>query len=201
VKLARAGLAAAPLMAAVGYALPASRAPAGLVVAGGVLQVLAAVLVATEVRVLRRTCTQDPLTGLHNRRQLERRLAEALAARARRGGRVALVLLDVDGFKQVNDRRGHPAGDRMLTELAGTLAAVTRRSEVLARWGGDEFALLLPEGDEAEAAAAAARLQAAARGAGMQLSVGWAAVDGAEMPRTLFERADAHLYESKRGRR
>jgi len=151
-------------------------------------------------RAGRRLSVRDPLTGLYNRRHLEERLGEALAVRGRREGQPALVLLDVDGFKQVNDRSGHAAGDRVLGEIARTLAGVTRRSEVLGRWGGDEFALVLPEGELAEAAGVARRLQEAARAAGIRLSAGWAAADADEGPEALFARADAHLYRSKRAR-
>ncbi len=86
----------------------------------------------------------------------------------------------------------------MLAEIARSLAVVTRRSEVLARWGGDEFGVLLPESGAAEVAGAAPRLQAAAYPVGISLSAGWAAAEAEEGPEALFARADADLYRSKR---
>ncbi len=192
--------AAALRAAAAGYLLLVRWAPVGLAAAGGLLQLLAGLLIAREAAAWRYLAVRDPLTGLWSRRHLEERLRGALAARRRRPGQPALVLLDLDRFKQVNDRLGHAAGDRLLAEVARTLAAVTRRSEVLGRWGGDEFALVLPEGDGSEAAGAARRLQAAAGAAGVGLSAGLAAADGGEGPEALFARADADLYRSKRAR-
>jgi len=87
----------------------------------------------------------DTLTRLPNRRLLTDRLDQAIRTASRRGGRVALLLLDLDGFKQINDRHGHAAGDRVLEAIAGRLREAVREADTVARMGGDEFVVLLPE--------------------------------------------------------
>jgi diguanylate cyclase (GGDEF)-like protein len=106
----------------------------------------------------RRLATTDGLTGLATRRYLEARLAVDVARARRNGGSVGLVLLDVDNFKQVNDRYGHPAGDRVLIEMAVRLREV-QGDGVLARFGGEEFALLLANPGPGEMAQVAERLR------------------------------------------
>lgn len=121
-----------------------------------VVNVVAALLV-TEVQArlagsLHRAALTDPLTGLPNRRAWLDATDRAVAV-ARRHGRdgPAVVIIDLDGFKKVNDEHGHAGGDRLLRELAAAWSSRLRRSDVLARYGGDEFALLLPDGSGAEA--------------------------------------------------
>jgi len=112
---------------------------------------------------LQREASEDPLTGLKNRRRFEEEL-EAAMARSRRDGSIgAVLMLDLDHFKQVNDTHGHPAGDRLIREVAEVLRRRARRSDVLARLGGDEFALVLPRSDADEARVAAEAIAAAIR--------------------------------------
>ena len=156
----------------------------------------------------------DPLTGLLNHRAFHNRLQEAVeAARqtAHKAQRVSVLLLDLDNFKFFNDAYGHGAGDDVLRQIAHSFAATCRAGSTLARFGGDEFALLLPGASEADAAAAAEQLQAAARLAGyhppgyetpipFHLSVGIASFpEDAGSPAALLEAADARLRVAKSG--
>ena len=108
---------------------------------------------------LRETAVTDPLTGAMNRKGLFER-AQALRSVADRGGRpTAVVVLDLDQFKQFNDRYGHAAGDRLLADLVAAWSTVLRPSDLIARIGGDEFVLLLPNCDSDQAEAMLGRLR------------------------------------------
>jgi diguanylate cyclase (GGDEF)-like protein len=124
---------------------------------------LAAALAASRAHIadLEARVDVDPLTDVLNRRGFERELARSLAYVKRYGTSAALVYLDLDGFKPVNDRHGHAAGDAVLKAIAAALLRQVRASDVVARIGGDEFAVLLWNLGETEAAAKAAALEAA----------------------------------------
>jgi diguanylate cyclase (GGDEF)-like protein/PAS domain S-box-containing protein len=146
---------------------------------------------------------KDELTGLLNKRSFLVRLAGEVA-RCRRHDRVlSLAILDLDGFKQVNDTGGHPAGDRVLAEAAGRLGALVRTGEHLARVGGDEFGWILPDADGEGAATAVARARQAIggerfRGAGpITLSGGICVTDGTMDAGEVYRRADRALYRAK----
>ncbi len=116
-----------------------------------------------QMRELQTQASQDSLTGLKNRRRFEEDARMELA-RSRRGGACgALLMLDLDNFKQVNDSLGHPSGDRVIEEIAGVLRGRTRETDVLARLGGDEFAVVLPHCDSREAQAVAETIATAIR--------------------------------------
>ena len=160
-------------------------------------------ILSTESLALR-----DGLTGLPNRTLLDDRVAQALTRSRRGGGAFALILVDLDGFKEVNDLRGHRAGDAVLRTIARRLESVVRASDTVARVGGDEFVLLsLDAGDEQQAAALVGRLRHALRrpyrveGAMIEIdaSIGWALFpsDGAT-PDELLARADGQMYATKR---
>ncbi|MEJ2483539.1 MAG: GGDEF domain-containing protein, partial [Gemmatimonadota bacterium] len=157
----------------------------------------------------RRLAVTDPLTGLHNRRHFTRQLDENVRRSARYGERLALVLLDVDFFKTVNDRFGHQVGDRALQLLAGTLAEAVRETDQTARIGGEEFALLLLRCDRELALSISERVRSQIRelvieelpdvDMDLSASVGVAFFpdDGAD-PKTLMRVADDALYRAKR---
>jgi diguanylate cyclase (GGDEF)-like protein len=146
----------------------------------------------------------DPLTRVGNRRAFTRRLAEEVHRCARYGQRFALVILDVDGFKGLNDRHGHLAGDVALEAIGDVLRATLRRSDCAFRLGGDEFALILEEAGVAEATHVVERIGdgIAAVDAGedhrLCASFGVAFGDGTPDPEALLRAADAAMYEAKR---
>jgi diguanylate cyclase (GGDEF)-like protein len=138
--------------------------PVGLPIAIAILGISLAALLASllvswrrgeRMRELERQASQDALTGLGNRRHFEEDLAAAMARARRDGSTGALLMLDLDRFKQVNDSHGHPAGDEVIKAVAETLRKRTRASDSLARLGGDEFAVILPRCSGQEALIAA----------------------------------------------
>ena len=114
-------------------------------------------------RQLARLTITDPLTGLRNRRYFMQRLEDAIAQLGRTDESLALAIVDLDRFKQVNDRHGHLVGDRVLRAAAQSMRRVARKGEVIARIGGEEFAVILPGTDAEGAYRAAERLRHAVR--------------------------------------
>src|SRR4051795_1779442 len=159
-------------------------------------------------RIVERQALVDGLTGLANRRQCEDTLASELARVDRFGGPLALVVADLDWFKDVNDRFGHPMGDVVLREFAGILEDTLRDVDLAGRWGGEEFLLILPGTDAAGGARVADRIRTALAGrvvlssAGERIPVtasfGVATTPPAANATELFSAADAALYEAKR---
>lgn len=154
----------------------------------------------------------DPLSGCVNRRGFDQQLARELARAERAGSPVALLAVDIDHFKHVNDRFGHAAGDAVIREVGALLRDGARTGDVVARVGGEEFVVVLADADEAGAAALArrfvdavrARRFAAVPGLAVTISAGVAseaAVHDAEVAEALKSRADAALYAAKRGGR
>ena len=160
-------------------------------------------------RLVEQQALVDGLTGLANRRQAEDTLASQLARVGRGGGSVALVFADLDDFKTVNDRYGHPAGDAVLCEFAAVLRESAREMDLAARWGGEEFAVILPDTDADGAVAFAERAREALlertlltpAGGPLHLtaSFGVATFPPASNQRELVAQADGALYEAKRG--
>ena len=112
-------------------------------------------------QIVERQALVDGLTGLANRRQADAALATELTRAERLGGPVGLILADVDDFKLVNDRHGHPTGDIVLRDLAQALRETVREIDTAARWGGEEFAVILPGTDLMGAAQVAERVRQA----------------------------------------
>jgi diguanylate cyclase (GGDEF)-like protein len=155
---------------------------------------------------LERLSHEDPLTGLANRRRWDAELASTCAGARQDGSAVAVVLLDIDHFKTVNDRHGHAGGDEVLREVAALLSTRVRDDDLVARLGGDELAVLMPGADLGRAVELAERLRAetaALQPAGilpgeLSLSLGVAAMTGEQAyPMELMSRADEHLYRAK----
>jgi len=148
----------------------------------------------------------DPLTDILNRRGFERELKRSLAYVKRYGTSVALIYVDLDGFKPVNDRHGHAAGDAVLKAIAAALTRRVRASDVVARIGGDEFAVLLWNVNGADAAAKAASLEAAVYATPVRwddaslvvgASAGLALLGALDSPAEVLARADAAMYARK----
>jgi diguanylate cyclase (GGDEF)-like protein len=182
-----------------------------------VVQSLAPYLaVAIRQRILRHTVERerfraehDALTGIANRTLLAKSLEEALAHSRRAGERVALLFLDLDGFKTINDRYGHDAGDLVLRLVARRLAHGIRQSDVAARMGGDEFAVLLPKmPNDAVLHAVAEKIRAALekpmrwnqRRLDIGVSVGAALAVAGSDAQGLLQEADDLMYADKHGR-
>jgi diguanylate cyclase (GGDEF)-like protein len=157
------------------------------------------------VRQLEHLSLSDPLTGLGNRRAFDEALAAELSRARRTGTPLGLVMLDVDHFKRFNDRHGHQAGDDALVSVARVLNEVARAEDRACRIGGEEFAVLLPGGDEAAAHALAERIRAGVAAAEaaerVTVSLGVAATSGEHDADALVAAADARLYEAKRAGR
>lgn len=152
----------------------------------------------------------DPLTELLNRRGFERELKRSIAYVKRYGASAALVYLDLDGFKPVNDRHGHAAGDAVLKALAAALVGHVRASDVVARLGGDEFVVLLWNVDGAAAAAKAAALERTIYATPVRwrsstlvvgASAGVALIGALDTPAEALGHADAAMYARKDARK
>lgn len=207
-------LAVAVLGVALVYIAPAvliggSRYPAGSWRSGVLFAVISATLGVTVIQLVRRVQTllgelteqagTDELTGLPNRRAWEEALARELGAAATGGQPVTVVLLDIDYFKDYNDAHGHLAGDRMLRAGTSAWHAVLRNVDMLARWGGDEFGLLLPGCGVQQARQVLQRMRDAA--SDLQFSAGVAQWRPEESAHELLIAADEALYQAKAGER
>jgi len=149
----------------------------------------------------------DGLTGLSNRQDAMDKLEAKRSRAERHGGEFSVVIADVDDFKQVNDTRGHEAGDRLLTHLGRAFRSTMRREDTCARWGGEEFLFLLPETGSPAAEILLGKLLSAVRrqevpcqGGTLRctMSAGYASFRPGSTITELLRRADAALYEAKR---
>jgi two-component system cell cycle response regulator len=154
-----------------------------------------------QTKRIERHLYEDPLTGVYNRRFVFAQL-HALVSSARRHERpLSVAVIDLDGFKAINDERGHAVGDHVLAAVAGALRASVRAEDAVGRLGGEEFVVLLPDTAAEAAQHAAERLRAAVSAADgpepITASVGWAALAPDESPDDLVRRADEALYAAK----
>ncbi len=206
---ARAAIASAALVVlCAAIAAPPTVMPAAVVVplSLGVLLALRARL-ERERDAMRRFALRDPLTGLANRRALDERLGYEIARHARQNDAFAVLALDLDGFKAVNDRFGHDAGGEVLCETADALVGAVRAQDTVVRLGGDEFCVLAPQTGAAAAEHLVERIRASLAAvttgvSGLSASTGVAVfpADGTT-PEGLLAAADLAALEAKRHRR
>jgi diguanylate cyclase (GGDEF)-like protein len=147
----------------------------------------------------------DALTGLYNRRHLQERFRQADSAALRHDQQLAVIMMDIDHFKRVNDTEGHQGGDDVLREFARRLQGEVREEDVVGRWGGEEFLVILAETDLDGVSASAERIRVAVAGEPFELgdhqiavtmSAGCAAGPAGD-PDDLVRRADVALYQAK----
>jgi diguanylate cyclase (GGDEF) domain len=162
-------------------------------------------------QTLEHAAVTDGLTGMHNRRYFDDALREYLAAFKRIGKPIGMIVLDLDHFKQVNDTHGHDAGDEVLRQVAVCLQEFTRYHDVVARLGGEEFAILSPNVGLRQLVDLAERIRKAVGQLAIPISgnvtirvtisAGVAIWDGKETGESLYRRADKQLYDAKRAGR
>ncbi|MEV4350991.1 diguanylate cyclase [Actinoplanes sp. NPDC049596] len=152
------------------------------------------------LRHLERMAYTDTLTGLANRRAWQAQLPRIIAQARRTGAPLTVAIADLDHFKRFNDTYGHPAGDALLRQTASAFTEALRDSDLIARWGGEEFAMALPDCPGPDAAQVLDRVRAATPGA-ETCSIGYATWDGRETVEQLLSRADDALYRAKEGGR
>jgi len=169
---------------------------------------LAAARFAAQARSLAHAAAVDPLTGLFNRRYFETRLDEEIQRARRYGVELALLVIDADDFKRLNDRMGHLMGDRVLRAMADTLRRSVRGFDVCTRFGGEEFAILMPGSRASTALQGAERIRQRIEGYRFDpltlpddlrptISVGVAVLAATDAPQDLIARADRALYQAK----
>ncbi|MGY1692436.1 GGDEF domain-containing protein [Geodermatophilus sp. SYSU D01105] len=176
-------------------------APSGFAVPWLTMVVTVVVVAEAQVRIagqLRRAAGTDPLTGLANRRAWEADAARSLAHAQRTGEPLTVAVIDLDGFKAVNDEEGHGAGDALLQALARSWSTELRMADLLGRQGGDEFVLCLPNTDAGDAGELLTRLRASHPAS---WSAGTATARPGDGLSDLVARADVELYRDKRRNR
>jgi diguanylate cyclase (GGDEF)-like protein len=173
-------------------------------------ELIARVRAALRTKALRdgfiQQATRDGLTGLPNRREIDTQMAAAVGLAQRYDRPLACLMLDIDHFKQINDRFGHAAGDEVLRQAAARITSVCRASDVVGRYGGEEFALVLPEttgldsvttGDKLRRVLSEVAIDCHGIGVAITASVGAAAWNQQMTPAALYAAADHALYQAK----
>jgi diguanylate cyclase (GGDEF)-like protein len=201
---ATAAVAAAAIPAVASHTAPS--APLAVLIPASSVAILMVVRekVERERNALRTTALTDPLTGLANRRSLLSRIDYEIARHTRSQSTFALIMLDLDGFKQLNDRFGHPTGDDLLRDVAGALKRAVRDQDTVARIGGDEFCVLAPETDEpgtdrlvSRITTAVGRVTAGVDSLGVSAGAAAFPEDGTKLE-AILAAADDRLYDAKR---
>jgi diguanylate cyclase (GGDEF)-like protein len=151
---------------------------------------------------LEHMATTDVLTGIANRRFFEETLAREIKRAQRYGRHLTLLMIDLDHFKQYNDKHGHPMGDQLLRDCAHLMKALLRASDLVARYGGDEFVVLLPEITARQGKSVADKLRKIKIGSlaskeEITMSIGCAAYKKDMTAETLIELADKDMYKQK----
>lgn len=160
-------------------------------------------LIQAQNRELEELSTRDSLTQLYNRRKIDKVLQDALAEAERYRKDFSVILLDIDFFKRINDRYGHDVGDAVLLGFAGILAAEVRETDVVGRWGGEEFLIFCPEINLEQAESLAHRIRSKIAGTtfdygiGITASMGVASYREADTLKDLLRTADLRLYRAK----
>ncbi|MBI9108486.1 MAG: diguanylate cyclase [Spirochaetales bacterium] len=164
--------------------------------------IIVSMMITSYNKKLESLSTTDPLTSIYNRREFDRLLHRASYRNGRHGTPFSVIIIDLDNFKNINDKQGHPAGDKVLVEFSSFLFSIKRTDDVLARWGGDEFILLL-ESDLRESEAFAERLRFEYRklNYSITLSMGIAQLQREESMESLINRSDQALYRAKKNGR
>lgn len=172
----------------------------------GIISLKILYVVLKEKAMLSSLATTDKLTGLYNRHGFMAIVAQEVDAREQRTEALSILVLDVDLFKEVNDQYGHQCGDYVLSKLAKVMRAVLRKHEMIARWGGDEFIVLLPDTDTIELAALAERLRLEVAETvfnfknnhiSISVSIGGTTYQPGDSFESLASRADRALYKGK----
>jgi len=196
----RCGLTAAVLVA--GFSESHQHAPASALYLVELLaaEIGAAIDRADMVALLAAQSRRDPLTGAANRRSWDEEVDRELDRASRTGHTLTVAILDMDDFKAYNDTHGHVAGDILLKDFVTAIRAELRTGDVIARWGGEEFALALPDCDLQQAKTIASRLLDVVP-SGQTVSIGITQDQAQDTPRAMIERADSALYAAKDGGR
>jgi len=165
------------------------------------VNVCSGVLIGTLVKKLHHGANKDSLTGLYNRRCFYDRIDYEIEKIKRTKMPLSLVLIDIDNFKTINDTYGHPEGDKVLVELAGIFKTQARSGDTVVRWGGEEFAMILPDTDKNGALAFAERIRMLVERSSSRykitISIGITTVYQEHDAKKIMSIADRALYKAK----